>query len=230
MRLVRIAKLTALLTALIAISIGGPVLFNWIAAELQRRSELPNPILASSEESREIVSVVLDRMEYIGLPPPPPENGEPPAAVPKRTLILSDKSICFLHSPQDRGCQSGPTDSLSGTELDALSPKKLREELAMANQSSHSLQLSNIRGAKIVSSSELERIFSGGWWREFYRLFPGTSGYARVSRPVLTEDRKRALIYIDHRCDGTCGTGTILLLERSGSGWRVLREEMLWIS
>ncbi|MGA7296434.1 MAG: hypothetical protein WBW92_02840, partial [Rhodanobacteraceae bacterium] len=65
---------------------------------------------------------------------------------------------------------------------------------------------------------------------DFYKRYPATSGFVRVSQSVLTKDRQQALIYVAHYCGGLCGTGTVLLLKRSGSTWRIVKKEMLWIS
>ena len=230
MHWVRVAKISVFLTAFIALVAGGPLLYGWISSELDRRAELPDPIVASQEDTQAIIDVVLDHMEYVGIPPPPPEDGQPSPTLHRRTLVLADESICFLRNMQDKGCQSGPTDSLLGIELDSLSPKKLREELALANQATHQLKIRNAHGAVVVPSSTIDRIFATGWWEDFYRTYPDTAGYARVSLPVLTKDRNKALIYVDHRCGDTCGLGSIHLLERTGNTWRITKEEILWVS
>ncbi|WP_313914047.1 hypothetical protein, partial [Tahibacter sp.] len=61
-------------------------------------------------------------------------------------------------------------------------------------------------------------------------LISGIAGQLQVTVPVLTVDRQQALVYVAHRCDGLCGSGTLFLMQRSASGWRVEKRMVLWIS
>lgn len=229
MRWAKIAKLSTTLAVLATVAIGALPAAHWVKAELRNRAERPDPIIATPEETRAILGVVLERMQFVGVPPPPPEPGEPPRPESKRILILADRSLCFGKALEP-GCAPDFPGRLLIPELDALAPRKLRLELVAANQTPHSLDLSSIPGTTVVRSSEIQQIFESGWWDDFYKRYPGTSGFARISQPVLTKDRRQALIYVAHRCDGLCGTGTIHLLARSGSSWRIVKEEMLWVS
>lgn len=229
MQWTRIAKLSAVLAVLATVAIVALPTLHWVKAELRSRAERPDPVIATPEETRAILGVVLERMKFVGVPPPPPKLGEPPRPEPKRILILADQSLCFGEASKP-GCESESTERLLIPELDPLAPRRFRAELAAANQAPRQLTLSGIPSTKVVRSSEIQQIFASGWWDDFYKKYPGSSGYARISQPVLTKDRQQALIYVTHHCDGLCGTGTIHLLVRSGSSWRIVKEEMLWIS
>jgi hypothetical protein len=230
MKWARVAKFSAALVLLCAVAICAPLAFNMIKVELRHRAERPDPVVATSDETRAILTAVLDQMDFVGIPPPPPEDGEQPRPETKRDLILADESLCFSASIKRPDCELDEKGRILVPELDRFAPRKLREELLLANQEKHSLELPGIPGTKMVPAADIQRIFKAGWWSDFYKKYPDTSGFAEVSRPVLSEDRQQALVYIAHHCDGVCGTGTILLLAREGSEWRVVKQEMLWIS
>lgn len=228
MRWIRITKLAAVLAMLTTAAIGALPVSDWVGAELRARAERPDPVLATPEETRAILGAVLRKMEFGGVPPPPPEPGEPSRPEPKRVLILADQTLCFAEIPT-RDCASDP-GVLLVPELDKLAPRKLRAELLAANRTLRQLDISGIPDTRVVSARQLQQMFQDGWWDDFYRTYPGTAGFASISQPVLTSDRQQALIYVAHRCDGLCGSGTVHLLVRSGSSWRIVREEMLWVS
>ena len=225
----KIAKLATFLALLATVAIGTLPAFHWAKAGLRSMAERPDPIVATPEETRAILGAVLERMKLIGAPPPPPEPGEAPRPELKRILVLADQSLCLAETTKP-GCVSEFADDLLISELDAFAPRKLRLELVAANQAPQHLDLRGIPATKVVSSSEIQKIFKGGWWDDFYKRYPATSGFVRVSQSVLTKDRQQALIYVAHYCGGLCGTGTVLLLKRSGSTWRIVKKEMLWIS
>ncbi len=226
----RVAKISAALALLCAVTVCAPLVFKSIQEEIHHRRELPDPIVATPKETRAILSAVLEKMEFFGVPPPPPEHGESLHFETKRDLILVDQSLCFSASIKRSDCELDEKGRILVPELDQFASRKLREELLLANQERHSLELSGISGTKVVPGADIQRIFKAGWWSDFYKKYPDTSGFAEVSRPVLSEDRQQALVYIAHHCDGLCGTGTILLLTREGSEWRVVKQEMLWIN
>jgi hypothetical protein len=82
---------------------------------------------------------------------------------------------------------------------------------------------------EIASEQEIQDTLSGGW-KEFYQRFPDSAGVMAVARPVLAEDGKSALIYAENHCGGTCGVGTVYLLEKAASGWRITIRSRLWDS
>ena len=51
-----------------------------------------------------------------------------------------------------------------------------------------------------------------------------------MSIPVLTNDGKRALVYVGFHCGGLCGVGVLYLMEQGASGWQVVKTGQLWIS
>jgi hypothetical protein len=228
----RIFKLSGILAATIGLILVAPLFARSAADAFRRYHDSPRPIVATSAETHEIVLAVIEEMKFEGIPPPPPGPGEsasPPSR--RRTLILSDTSVCTSAEPASDSCDWHLPESLLGPSLDDFAPTKIRAELLAANLKPAHLTLGTISGVSLKSHESIQSVFADdGRWDDFYAAFPGTSGYAEVTLPVLTADRRQALIYIAHHCDGTCGRGTLLLLRRRSSGWHVEKQVMLWIS
>lgn len=143
-------------------------------------------------------------------------------------LILSDHSLEAPKSTLDDWSEIGTL--LTDPWLEGLAPKKLREELVLVNQQSRLLELEGVPGTRVVPAADIENLFKTGWWDAFYETYPDTAGYAQITQPVLTPDRRLALIFVSHHCDGLCGTGVIHLVIRSEKGWIVIESELVWIS
>lgn len=221
-----VAAISATLTvAAFAGTLGVPAM-HWVRAELHRRAEQPRPVLATPEETRAILQIVLARMQYRGVPPPPESASRNRVPAP-RTFILSDRSLCFAREPSAAKC--GAAEALIvPPELDPIASRKLREELVLANRTAQVLALDGIPGTRVVAQMEIDRILAtDGWWQTFYQRFPETAGVVRIGRPVLSPDRAQALIVVSHQCDGLCGMTSIHLLYRSGTGWRIGNEMVL---
>ncbi|MBA3487388.1 MAG: hypothetical protein H0T88_09420 [Lysobacter sp.] len=63
-----------------------------------------------------------------------------------------------------------------------------------------------------------------------WRRDSDTAGVLDVSNAVLSQDRDYALTYIEHQCDGLCGSGGLHLLKRKGASWSVVKSLRLWVS
>lgn len=50
------------------------------------------------------------------------------------------------------------------------------------------------------------------------------------SRIGYNRRRTQAMVYVGYRCDGMCGDGQIVLLERRGGRWTITQTQRLWIS
>lgn len=229
MRLTQVAKLRTALAILAAVAMAAVSPVHGVEAKLRNDGDMPSPVIATPDEMHAIVSAVVEHMKFEGAPLPPPGLGEPPRLAPKPILVVVDRSLCFaVATKPDCGWES--TEDLLIPELDAVAPREFRAELVAANQEPHLLDLEGIPHTKVARSSDIERISAKGWWRDFYNQFPDSAGLARISQPVLAKDRMQALIFVAHYCGGLCGTGTILLLNRTGTDWQVIKKQMLWIS
>lgn len=234
MQLKRILVLSLVLAVVGGIATFAMPASHWVRSELQRRVEEPAPVLANSQEARQIIATVLaeKNYHYHGLPPPPPKNGKTLRVKEKRDLVVSAVSVCFRaeHAPQSPHCMAYPTGSVQAVELDGFASRKLREELILANANPRPLDLKGLPNTEVVDPSEVKALLTSRFWKGFYEQFPQTAGWVQASMPVLTKDRQNALVYISHSCDGLCGTGTLYYLSRTADGWTVTRDFLLWVS
>lgn len=186
------------------------------------------PTIATMEETRVILRAVLEAIPYQDESPEPPEPSETPRAEPApKTLLLVDTSLC-LGNEASRKC-----DSHLGhwpDNMDAFAPRALLDDLMRANATTASLDLSGIAGTAMIREEDVSAPFTLDWWSQFRARFPDTSGYMRITRPVLDDARKVAVIYVAHQCGGLCGTGTLVRLERTARGWRVAMIQGVWVS
>ncbi|WP_342315679.1 hypothetical protein [Lysobacter sp. FW306-1B-D06B] len=186
------------------------------------------PVIATAEETRAIVQAVLEAVDFAGEPAPPTDAQEAPAPASARLLLLVDESLCLGDAPGircDDHLVDAPPKALAG-----FVSRALFDDLARANVARVPLDLSGIPGTAPVRRSDLENLGAWDGWPRFHRDFPDTKGFMKITRPVLSEDRSVALIYVTHYCGPLCAVGMMLRLERSAQGWRVVAEKGVWVS
>jgi hypothetical protein len=87
---------------------------------------------------------------------------------------------------------------------------------------------------KLIPRAEMDELFSncgqGGWWPEFYRRYPNSSGIITFSRVGYSADGKTAMVYVGYGCGGLCGQGNDLILVLENGQWKIKEEVMIWIS
>jgi len=82
----------------------------------------------------------------------------------------------------------------------------------------------------LFSDAEMEEIFNGGgWWPEFYKRYPKSSGLTDFSSVGFSNDGKTALLYASSMQGGLAGAGYMILLEKTDQ-WHIVKSLMLWIS
>lgn len=227
MRWKNIGVISAALTAMLFAGLFGVPTSRWVQGELARRAEAPDPIMATADETRAILAAVLAHHLYKGVPPPPSAPGDPPREARAHTLTLSDHSLCLYRSTPHAPCGDGDTLVLY-PELDSIAPLKLRTELVMANRDVQPVAVDGIPGTRVEAQADIDRTLGQpGGWSTFYRQFADSAGLVRITQPVLGHDRSRALILVDHLCDGLCGSVTLFALERRELQWRVSGELQL---
>jgi hypothetical protein len=84
---------------------------------------------------------------------------------------------------------------------------------------------------QLVDMKGIDAIFDNkGWWTDYYKKFPGSQGFLVLSRIGFSADRSQALFYASNSCGGKCGTGTYVVMETAGRGWKLMKEILIWIS
>ena len=193
-----------------------------------------NPSAASQAEYSEIVGALLEQHEFQGLPMPPPLPGDGPRAHVRLPVVLSTTTLKFCEfGPDERhpecdGDNSEYLDFVAGT---SQIPATARKQLIDVNSESAVFPCGDGAWYRCVEKATIRDIFAGkGEWSEFYAQYPKTAGYLSISVPVLSHKGTKALTYVSHRCGGLCGAGTLFMLEKSQTGWRITCVEQIWIS
>ncbi|SRR6266496_2562550 len=84
---------------------------------------------------------------------------------------------------------------------------------------------------QLVDAKEIDEIFkNGGWWTDYYKQYPGTQGILVLSRIGFSADGKQALFYATNSCGGKCGTETYVVMQRSDTGWKLVKEILIGVS
>jgi len=84
----------------------------------------------------------------------------------------------------------------------------------------------------LVDSAQIDSIFKkdGGGWSSFHRLFHGSWEILRLSRVGFNMDGTQALFFISNRCEGLCGCGNYVAMEKRNGHWAIVSEIVTWIS
>lgn len=85
----------------------------------------------------------------------------------------------------------------------------------------------------LVSSEELDQLDTGNcetFWENFRSKYSRDSGYFRISDIGFSEDKKKAILYIQGQGGCLAGKGTLVIMEAEGDEWLVAREVELWVS
>lgn len=192
-------------------------------------ASLPDPIPASREETQRIVASILAHAHYEGVPPPPPEPGAAAREEVERDLLVSTSTLC-LSEQRSGTCSDAPLEDLRSTVPHAIAPRRLREELIVANGARVPLEVGGIAHARPVDDHEIGELLRLRGWEGFDERYPGVAGWVRISRPVLDRGSDGTLVYVEHLCGNVCGSGRLYLLVRAVDGWRIVDERIVWLS
>jgi len=93
-------------------------------------------------------------------------------------------------------------------------------------------------GAQLVPRATIGDVFRsapkedryGGW--ETFRQKYGVPSYVALSRAIISNDGRDALVYFVHACGNVCGEGTLLWLRRipADGPWMVRARRGFWVS
>jgi len=194
--------------------------FSLLALLLFAPPPEPAPAPSRSDDTVAIVNVLIaDRLA---------SRGEAPGGT-YVVLVAETLALCPPDEPEEDAFTM--TSAVMDPEVLPDVPPTLRREL-LCEQSGGMLPSSRYDGAEVVLNDRTADIFSAGveGWDDFYQRYPESRGLLEVTSPAFSPDREHALVYMSHSCGGLCGTGWLVHLKRSASGWRIESRRMLWIS
>ncbi len=83
----------------------------------------------------------------------------------------------------------------------------------------------------LVSDEQLHQIFAAqDGWVEFNKQFVLSQGMMTLSRVAFNPHMDKALVYVGNQYAWLGGMGYYLLLVKEDGTWKILREDMAWIS
>lgn len=85
---------------------------------------------------------------------------------------------------------------------------------------------------QLVSSAQLKPIFCYhcGFWPQYYKQFPGAQGLLTFSRVGFSADGAQAFFYYRNTCEGLCGSGEYVIMEKDNGRWAIQQEIGMWVS
>lgn len=85
---------------------------------------------------------------------------------------------------------------------------------------------------ELVSSAQLQPIFCKhcGFWPAYYKQFPGSQGLLTFSGVGFSADGTQAFFYFSNRCEGLCGTGDYVVMEKRDGRWIIQTDIRMWVS
>jgi hypothetical protein len=84
----------------------------------------------------------------------------------------------------------------------------------------------------LLTVDSLRAVFESEYdgWQAFYRHYPRSQGILELSRPAISDDRSRALVYAGNQYGYVEGSGWYFLLERDGERWVIVQGALSWVS
>ena len=67
-------------------------------------------------------------------------------------------------------------------------------------------------------------------WDDFYKKYPGSSGYITFSRVGFNSDKTKAVIYKETGCGMLCAYGGYVLLSKDNGAWKEIASYGCWMS
>jgi len=183
------------------------------------------PLVASDDEQRAILHVLIETINFDGEPPPPPSPGEEREvrAKVRKPVVLLDKSIalCAGAARGDGEC-STEIDESSLSLVDSRIPKQMVREHLVGSINRYSTPKPELVGVVMEAPKHIEEILAGeGGWGRFHQMYPLSAGTVSTTRAVLSQDRMQALIYVAHGCGQLCGTGSLYYMSRANGSWKI---------
>ena len=67
-------------------------------------------------------------------------------------------------------------------------------------------------------------------WTGFYNTFANTKGWIELSNVILSKNRDKAIVELNHHGDSRTGAGNIYFLEKRKQKWVVVNSMQTWIA
>lgn len=147
--------------------------------------------------------------------------------------IIGEKVKTFVVRDTTAAADSGEREDASLTAtFKKMTPETL-EDFRAKNKESSTLEkkFPTQIDYTLLSAQELKQFFEKSLdWGGFYKKYPDSGGFWSFSRVGFSKDGAQAFVYGAHNCGGLCGEGKYYFLQKEDGKWKVIEEDMLWIS
>jgi hypothetical protein len=135
------------------------------------------------------------------------------------------------------------TDSIGSSNIDyikwTLADQNIEYDSLMLtdylekNNSSYYLSGSlMINPVQLISPLELNCLFNyqDYFWEKYYQKYPESNGYFSFSRPGFNPEGNEAIIEYGWYAGNLAAEGYLVILEKTGSSWKIVHHLITWIS
>jgi hypothetical protein len=219
----RVLLVSVLISGISIAALALPLVLHSLEQREARLLAEPSPIVAPIDTQREIARQLV--LELTGTPARPG-----PASV-----VLLSSTLVFCTAEVSKIRPACPPEHhqeyIASVDLDAELPRQLRRELIAANLSSTTVPDPRAPSAIYRARESLSDVLSGAEARaKFKAEFPDADGYLELSRVVLSDDGRHALVYAAFHCGPLCGHGSLKYFVRTPEGWRIAKRVGIWVS
>jgi hypothetical protein len=142
-----------------------------------------------------------------------------------RFLVIRENTAKNIHSEDDYW-------EYLREQFPSISPQTL-EECKTKNKDSKKLKrFESSIDYVLFEEKDLEDIFKAGTdgWQNFYKRYPGSSGFIELSQVGFNKTMDQALVFITDACGTECAVGRYMLLQRNSKGWEVVKAHTVFVS
>ena len=160
------------------------------------------------------------------------EEYEVYSALVSQKFVKDDTRLVVITDPTC--CNTDDLDIWRMKQLEPFSPDTVESFKERNKQSRHLERAFTLVVAyRIVDSKEIDKLYPPGMpdegWKTFYRLYPHSNGYLRLSRVGFNKDRTEALVNTGWMSGSLSGEGHYFLLLKKDGKWRIERSIATWM-
>jgi hypothetical protein len=145
---------------------------------------------------------------------------------PQFSIVVAPRSIIVDRSPEE--LKQALPEASNAVIADLLASSNKPIPVSPVSGLPHGAQIT------IATAEQLDRIFQSLSpslsTHRFRREFPEATNLVRLSRVGFDPGSDQAIVYLMAKCGALCGSGNVILLQRSNDGWVRTGFAQLWIS
>ena len=144
-----------------------------------------------------------------------------------KSIIITNPTCCKV--PDEGRLDPWTTQQLSPLSSDTLDDHAARNKLSLTFAKQFKLKGTY----QIVPYDDVKKMFPPGMpeegWKVFYKKYPGTNGYIRLSRVGFNKARDQAMVSTGWMRGALYGEGHYVVLAKQNGTWKVLTKVGSWM-